>query len=46
MLKDHGVLYIGAAISHPASVGLAERYVRMLIGNVRLQCLQAGSADF
>jgi transposase InsO family protein len=42
MLKEHGVLHFGAAISHPSSVGLAERYVRMIIGNVRLQCLQAG----
>jgi hypothetical protein len=46
MLREHGVLHFKAAISHPSSVGLAERYVRMIIGNVRLQCLQAGSADY
>jgi transposase InsO family protein len=46
MFKDHGVVHFNAAISHPSSVGLAERYVRMIIGSVRLQCLQAGSTDF
>jgi transposase InsO family protein len=46
MFKDHGVVHFNTAISHPSSVGLAERYVRMIIGSVRLQCLQAGSTDF
>jgi hypothetical protein len=46
MFADHGVVHFNAAISHPSSVGLAERYVRMIIGSVRLQCLQAGSTDF
>jgi hypothetical protein len=53
MLKDHGALHFHAAISHLASVGLAERYVSMIIGNVRmingnvrLQCLRAGSVDY
>jgi hypothetical protein len=46
MPREHGVLHFKAAISHASSMGLAERYVRMIIGNVRLQCLQAGSADY
>jgi transposase InsO family protein len=46
MFKDHGVLHYNAPISHPSSVGLAERYVRMIIGSVRLQCLQSGSTYF
>jgi hypothetical protein len=46
MFKNHGVVHFNVAISHPSSVGLAERYVRMIIGSVRLQCLQAGSTDF
>ena len=44
MWKDHGVSHFTAAISHPQSVGLSERYVQMTMGRVRLKCITMGSS--
>ena len=44
MWKDHGVLQFTAAISHPQSVGLSERYVQMTMGRIRLCCIEMGSS--
>ena len=45
MWEDHGVMHFPSAISHPQSVGLSERYVQMLMGRIRLQCLSLGSSE-
>jgi len=45
MWEDHGVIHFPAAISHPQSVGLSERYVQMLMGRIRLKCISVGSGD-
>lgn len=37
MWKDHRVLQFTAAISHPQSVGLSERYVQMTMGRIWLR---------
>ena len=42
--KDHGVIHFTAAISHPQSVGLSERYVQMVMGRIRLRCIATGSS--
>ena len=44
MWEDHGVTHFPAAVSHPQSVGLSERYVQMLIGRIRLTCISMRSA--
>lgn len=44
MWKDHGVLHFTAAISHPQSVGLSERYVQMVMGRIRLKCIALKSS--
>ena len=44
MWEDHGVLQFTAAISHPQSVGLSERYVQMVMGRIRLRCIGAGNS--
>ena len=44
MWKDHGVSHFTAAISHPPSVGLRERYVQMTMGRVRLKCIAMSSS--
>ena len=44
MWEDHGVIHFAAAISHPQSVGLSERYVQMVIGRIRLRCISLGSS--
>jgi len=44
MWQDHGVLHFPSAISHPQSVGLSERYVQMLVGRIRLNCISLGTA--
>lgn len=46
MWADHGVMHFPSAISHPQSVGLSERYVQMLMGRIRLQCLSLGSSEY
>ena len=43
MWEDHGVMHFTAAISHPLSVGLSERYVQMVKGHIRLRCILLGS---
>jgi transposase InsO family protein len=44
MWNDHGVAHFTAAISHPQSVGLSERYVQMTMGRIRLKCITMGSS--
>ena len=44
MWTDHGVMHFPSAISHPQSVGLSERYVQMLMGRIRLNCISQGSS--
>ena len=44
MLRNFGVTHFAAAISHPSSVGLAERYVQMTVGRLRLKCIDCRSA--
>ena len=44
MWEDHGVMHFTAAISHPQSVGLSERYVQMVMGRIRLKCVSTGSS--
>ena len=39
MFSKFGVTHFSAAISHPSAVGLAERYVQMLTGRIRLRCI-------
>ena len=39
MFSHFGVTHFSAAISHPSAVGLAERYVQMITGRIRLRCL-------
>jgi len=46
MWVDHGVMHFPSAILHPQSVGLSERYVQMLMGRIRLQCLSIGTAEY
>ena len=43
MWEDHGVIHFPAAISHPQSVGLSERYVQMLMGRIRFKCITIGN---
>jgi len=45
MWEDHRVINFLAAISHPQSVGVTERYVQMLMGRIRLKCISVGSGD-
>ena len=45
MFAHHGVAKFTAPITHPSSVGLLERYVRMMIGQLRTRCVAAGSLD-
>ena len=44
MWADHGVMHFSAAISHPQSVGLSERYVQIVMGRIRLRCISAGTS--
>ena len=44
MWEDHGVMHFTAAISHPQSVGLSERYVQMVIGRIWPRCISAGTS--
>ena len=44
MWREHGVIHFPSAISHPQSVGLSERYVQMLVGRIRLNCISLGSS--
>ena len=44
MWEDHGVMQFTAATSHPQSVGLSERYVQMIMGRIRLRCIESGSS--
>ena len=44
MWEDHGFLQFTAAISHPQSVGLSERYVQMVMGRIRLKCIELGNS--
>ena len=37
-----GTMRFLAPITHPSSVGFAERYVQLVIGAIRLQCIQHG----
>ena len=39
MFSRFGVTHFSGAISHPSAVGLAERYVQMITGRIRLRCL-------
>ena len=45
MWDDHGVSHFTAAISHPQSVGLSERYVQMAMGRIRLRCIEMGTSQ-
>jgi hypothetical protein len=45
LLDTFGVKMINAPITHPSSVGLSERYVQMIVGRIRLQCIGRGSTD-
>lgn len=44
MFRNFGVTHFAAAISHPSAVGLAERYVQMTIGRIRLKCIDCQSS--
>jgi hypothetical protein len=44
LLKAHGVVQISAPISHPESVGLAERYVNMIMGRIRTYSISERNA--
>jgi hypothetical protein len=44
LLRNFGVTHFAAAISHPSSVGLAERYVQMTVGRLRLKFIDCKSA--
>ena len=44
MWEDHGVQHFTAAVSHPQSVGLSERYVQMTMGRIRLKCIERGTS--
>ena len=44
MWEDHGVMHFTSAISHPQSVGLSERYVQMIMGRIRLKCIEMGTS--
>ena len=44
MWEDHRVMQFTAAISHPQSVGLSERYVQMTMGRIRMSCIEMGSS--
>ena len=46
MLAKFGVTHFAAAISHLSAVGLAERYVQMLTGRIRLRCLDSKTSAF
>ena len=37
-------MHFTAAISHPQSLGLSERYVQMVMGRIRLRCISAGTS--
>jgi hypothetical protein len=41
-----GITHFSAVISHALPVGLAERYVQMLTGAIRLRCLDHKSSSF
>ena len=45
MFSRFGVTHFSAAISHPSAVGLAERYVQMITGRIRLRCLDDKSSS-
>jgi hypothetical protein len=42
LLRSKGVVQLSAPITHPSSVGLAERYVNMVMGRIRLYCIARG----
>ena len=44
MFTRFGVTHFPAAISHPSAVGLAERYVQMITGRIRLRCIDCKTA--
>lgn len=46
MFAKFGVTHFAAAISHPSAVGLAEQYVQMLTGRIRLKCIDQKSSLF
>src|SRR5437588_7706148 len=46
MFRNFGVTHLPAAISHPSSVELAERYVQMTIGRLRLKCIDGQTAKY
>lgn len=46
MFERFGVTHFSAAISHPSAVGLAERYVQMLTGRIRLKCIDRKSPSY
>ena len=46
MFEKFGVTHFPAAISHPSAVGLAERYVQMLTGRIRLRCIDNKTPNF
>ena len=46
MFERFGVTHFSAAISHPSAVGLAERYVQMLTGRIRLKCIDRKSSSY
>lgn len=46
MLRNYAVTHFAAAISHPSSVGLAERYMKMTVGRIRLKCIDCQNAEY
>jgi hypothetical protein len=46
MFARFGVTHFAAVISHLSAAGLAERYVQMLVGQIRLRCLDHKSSSF
>jgi hypothetical protein len=43
LLKLKGVIQMSAPITHPSSVGLAERYINMIMGRICLYCIASGA---
>ena len=46
MFSKFGVTHFSAAISHPSAVGLAERYIKILTGRIRLRCIDNKTPNF
>ena len=46
MFEKFGVTHFPAAIPHPSAVGLAEQYVQMLTGRIRLRCIDNKTPNF